>query len=534
MPGIQSAATSPIFDLTESPALAGYSERLREFPIEAETAHYLEALTLESHPRERARQFAEIFRKLDSNEAVDLFRAAGRSSLRCEPPGIRFLSTFFEVKRPGIEVLHQLEALSSLERVALQVIAGRWEEPEEFEGPEAVYSILEVLEEAGRVGVLELGIDTLPRTPPAIRAVTAHIRNWFGEMRILLESGAELAEELLHYVTQLSMTEIDLMEKRVSRLATIIDPYDVRGMGRLLPVLSRYDQDIAHMKGVVARITTYEPFYERLLTMEHVLSANEMDKLLRALYDHQETTGLGHMVSAQRRNPILDRVFAFWISVAHQVGMLRSRERGVDPPDLHSTMLGVSLTATDQGTFLFRLEKEVGDGLWPTLETWGMLRLDPVTFEMPFREDLAANFLSPDGTPRLTALPEEHKESQLSLKDLIRSQMQNDVFLLGLLDNGKATSMPGVVELIAEQARSLRVLDKICRVKALYTGASNTGVPAALLRNPSRIPINYLRRFVNVRFVSRVDLRQLSRLKGSVRNEVRSEIDKYLASLKPD
>jgi len=94
------------------------------------------------------------------------------------------------------------------------------------------------------VGVLELGIDTLPRNPLAIRAVTAHIRNWFGEMRILLEGGHELAEVLLHYLTQLSMTEIDLMEKRVSRLATIIDPYDVRGMARLLPVLSRHDQDI--------------------------------------------------------------------------------------------------------------------------------------------------------------------------------------------------------------------------------------------------------------------------------------------------
>lgn len=534
MPGIQSTATSQIFDLTEGPALAEYSERLREVPVDAGAVRDLKALTLESHPRRRARQFAEVFRKLDNHGALGLFRAAGQSSIRLESPGLRFLSTFFEVKRPGIEVLHQLEALSSLERVALRVIAGRWEEPEEFEGPAAVYSILEVLEEAGRVGILELEIDTLPRDPQAIRAVTARIRKWFGEMRLLLESGNELAEELLHYLTQLSMTEIDLMEKRVSHLATIIDPYDVRGMERLLPVLSRYDQNIEHMKSVVARIITYEPFHERLLTMEHVLSSNEVDKLLRVLHEHEETTGLAHMASAHRRNPILDQVFACWVSVAHQVGLLRARERGIDPPDLHSTMLGVSLTGSDRNPFRFRLEKDLGDVLWPTLESWGMLRLNPETFEMPFREDRVGDFLAPDGTPRFGALPEEHGESDLSLKDLIRSQMQNDVFLLGLLDNSKATSIPGVVELIAEQTRSLRVLDRICRVKALYTGASNNGVPAALLRNPSRIPINYLRRFVNVRFVSRMDLRQLGRLKGSIRNEVLSEIKKYLASLRPE
>lgn len=87
---------------------------------------------------------------------------------------------------------------------------------------------------------------------------------------------------------------------------------------------------------------------------------------------------------------------------------------------------------------------------------------------------------------------------------------------------------------LMEKRRSLRVLDKICRIKALYTGASNKGVPAALLRSPSRIPINYLRRFVNIRFVSRTDLRQLSRLKGSIRNEVLNEIKKYLASLTPE
>ena len=92
-------------------------------------------------------------------------------------------------------------------------------------------------------------------------------------------------------------------------------------------------------------------------------------------------------------------------------------------------------------------------------------------------------------------------------------------------------NMPGVVGIIAELTRSLRVLDKICRQKHLHSGAANNQVPALLLKSPCRIPMNYLRRFINVRFVSKVDLRHMARAKGSLRNEVSREISSYLESL---
>lgn len=80
MSGIQPTTTGQILDLTEASALAEYSERLRGLQVDAETVRDLEALTLESNPRERARQFAEVFRKLDNQKAFSLFRAAGQSS----------------------------------------------------------------------------------------------------------------------------------------------------------------------------------------------------------------------------------------------------------------------------------------------------------------------------------------------------------------------------------------------------------------------------------------------------------------------
>ena len=118
-------------------------------------------------------------RTLDNAETVDLFRAAGQSSLRLQSPGLRFLLGFLEVKRPGIEVLRQIEVLSSLERVALRIVSGTWQEPEESADNDSVFAILEVLEEASHVGVLELGLDKLPGRPMAIQTLVGHVRRWF-------------------------------------------------------------------------------------------------------------------------------------------------------------------------------------------------------------------------------------------------------------------------------------------------------------------------------------------------------------------
>ena len=168
------------------------------------------------------------------------------------------------------------------------------------------------------------------------------------------------------------------------------------------------------------------------------------------------------------------------------------------------------------------------DSLWPTLETWGVYRTAPETLVVPYREDRLTDFIGPDGTPRFAADPEGRKAPELSLRQLVSSQMQNDLFLMGIMDNPKAVSQPGIVELIASSTRSLRVLDKICRMKALHTGMSNKSVPAALLKNPAAIPLTRIRRFVHVRFVSKVDLRRIIKTPTGLRREVLREITNYL------
>jgi hypothetical protein len=520
---------APVLDLTRAPLLSGHVRPLEAAVVDREWQEALHGLAETDGIRERARRIAETVRKLGTQDVVLLLRAAGKSSLALEPAGLRVLFGFLEVKRPGGEVLRQLEHLSSLERVALHLIGGRSSPSAEAE--KTAFSILDVLGEAMEVGVIDLDLESLPGNPGVVRDLFRHLRAWFVDARTGLELGQRFPEAKIQYLTHLALIEIHCLEDRLFRLAARIDPYDAPRTARMLPILSRYDQDIEHMKDVVSRLSTYRPFTERQLTVEHAVSSEEMDRLGRQLAEHESTAGLARLTAGLRRHLILDRRFAAFVAFTHEIGVLRARAlRGGSPPDLHSTMLAVLENVVGESSLRMRLEETVLDALAMTLESRGIQRAGTDLLEISLRDDQLQDFLAPDGTPRFGALQEPARK--LSLKDLVRTQLQNDAFILGILENPRATSIPGVVELIAGQSRSLRVLDKITRTPTLYTGPANKNVAAFLLLNPSRIPITHLRQFMNVRFVSKMELKHMTRSKGSLRPEVAHEIDAYLRTLK--
>ena len=532
MPAAPKPATAPTLDLTQPGPLVREAEILARHSPGKSRLSVLRGLTADESPRARIRRITDFLLQFEPEETVEMLKAAGKLAVRQDPSGLRFLFSFLEVKRPGIEVLRMIEPLNSLERVALRIIRGTWT-PDEAGQESDVFAILETLEEATSLGVLDLGLEVLPRKPSALRALFRHLRGWFGNMRERLERGETLPPAALTLAAHLAILEIALLEKRVSRLAGAIDPYDARAMGRLMPVMSRYDQDIEHMKTVISKLTTYEPFYERLPTLEHALSSAEMDKIGKRLLADPVTNGLGRILRAMRAAPLLDREFAFLVSLVHQIAALRVTSAGEShPPDLLSVMLQVVESARGETGLRLRLEPEIADVIWPTVQTWGVLRRSPDSLEVRYREDRVLDFLHPDGTPLLPERPEEREPRELGIKELVRMQLHNEAFVLGILNNPKATSLPGVVPMIASQSRSLRVLDRIMRDRSLYTGPANKEVPRLLLTNPAHLPVNSLRRFIHVRFVSRLDLERLARSSTDVRSEVRKEILSYLRSMR--
>ena len=521
----------PVLDLTAKASLNPHSTSLRNAVIDRSCVDMMSGLAEVEAPRDRARRIAETLRRLETDRAVELLKAAGKSSLGLEPAGLRVLFGFLEVKRPGGEVLRQIETLTSLERMALQLVGGRW--PNTPEAEKAVFSILEVLEEGTRAGVIDLALDTLPRNPNAVSGLMQHLKRWFTGVRTDLEGGGRLTEEMIQYVTHLALVEIHCLEDRLFRLAARVDPHDGARMGRLLPLLARYDQDVAHMKDVVSRLATYQPFCERRLTVEHAISSEEMDRLGNALAAEPSTAGMATLLSALRRNPLLDGHLAALVAATHELAMRRSSLlRGAAVPDLHSLLLGILEHAVDGQPLWVGVEDMVLDAGGSVYEERGWTRPEANVLELCLRDGHLYGFLQPDGLPRFGA-PDAATHS-LSLKDLVRSQLRNDAFIMGILENPRANTVPGVIEIIASRSRSLRVLDKITRTPALFTGPANKNVPAQLLLNPSRIPLTSLRRFMNVRFVSRLDLQQMTRQRGALRPEVQHEISAYLRKLKND
>ncbi|MDZ4803611.1 MAG: hypothetical protein SGI90_01955 [Candidatus Eisenbacteria bacterium] len=522
----------PVIDLMAPPALQKPVEKLLKSPILSDERKTLDALTAEESPRRRMSVLSESFRNFETREMAQVLRAGGRLALEHQAAGLRLLFTFLEVKRPGVEVLRQLNALASLERVSLRILLGTWKEGDST-GADAVHPINEMFGEASRCGVIEVGGGKMPRDPDILRASNRQMKSWFRGVAKTLERGEPIQDSEMHFLTQLCMLEINLMERRVSHLASRVDPYDGRSISRLMPILSFYDQDIEHLKNVVARLSTYKPFYDRLLTMEHVLSASEMDKLQKHLLKEVFGHAVARIITAVRENPMLDRELAFLTSAVYQVALLRHEAMPDEPtPDILSILFGILDTVRDEPRLHVVIEPELAKSLFPVIKDWGFVHLLPDIFVLTYREEWAGNFVLPDGTPSLPERAGARPEAPTTVRQLIQRQLGNDAFLVGILENSRITGMPGIVPMIAMQTRSVRVLDKILTSRSLLTGPANKEVPRLILTNPTRVPVQSLKSIINVRYISRVDLDRLAKPTSDVRPDVRGEIVSYMRLLR--
>jgi len=515
-------------DLSEPPVFQTFAERAAKLPAGAARS-LVQELSAENNPSLRIHALCEIYRKLETAEIADHLKTASRMAVRDDVAGLRLLFGFLEVKRPGVEVMRQIEPLASLERVALKIVSGYWtDQSDEAEGCGQL--ITDTLRGAFRVGALGRLEPEALESPDLLRDLIGQLRAWYRNTGRLLDAGRKLPAPMLNVVIQVANLEIILLERRLSRIANKIDPYDARGIARVMPVVSYYDQDIEHLKSVVSRLETYHPFHERLLTMEQTLTTREVDKVGQALRNHVDGFPMDRILSAMRTRPLLDREFAYLVGAVHQVATLRAQHLAQAPPDVLSVMLQVVQAATSEGIEV-TMEPAVLEAIAPELERLGLAVPTGASATIRFREERAAEFILPDGLPRLSPRAED-KDNPLSIKDLIYRSLGNEAFMLGLLDNTRVTGYPGVVSLIALQSRSLKVLRKIAVTRNLHTGPARKDVPRLLLLNPTRVPINTLKPLIHVRFISRVDLERLSRSGNEIRSEIRKEIGDYLRFLK--
>jgi hypothetical protein len=143
----------------------------------------------------------------------------------------------------------------------------------------------------------------------------------------------------------------------------------------------------------------------------------------------------------------------------------------------------------------------------------------------------SAHFIDVDQLPRDVDWTSIEKDQVVSYRTLVMTYIDNDNFLIELLNNPRLLAQPGVIALISLRSRSMRILSVIANRRDLYTGFANKEVPLNLLQNPAKVPVSSIRKFIHVRFIDKATLARLAGKGSSIRDEVRREIQRYIGSL---
>ncbi|MCP4571851.1 MAG: hypothetical protein GY838_05815 [bacterium] len=132
---------------------------------------------------------------------------------------------------------------------------------------------------------------------------------------------------------------------------------------------------------------------------------------------------------------------------------------------------------------------------------------------------------------RAAATEEEKDDGAAARRQLVMTNMGTTSVLLEFLRDAKIISLPGLVEEVANRTRNPQVLETIATTRNLHTGFANRNVPLALLRSPVNVSVRTLRRFIHVKYVSKLELKRMAADKSGLRKEVHREIEKYLTTL---
>jgi hypothetical protein len=476
--------------------------------------------------------YGSIRKQLGQPMLVDMVRGILVAAVRNEYEGAAALTAFLGVRASGDLLASRVQGFSSLRRLRqrLRFRRDRNLRPEEQLWLRELDEMLARMRGAGRVDV-EI-------TAPADE-IAAALRTVFHGFVVRAEAEGFLPADDRATLRDMARMELKALELRASDMAGSVNPYAVRHMQRTMPMLAEVDADVRNLGTFLDRMEESDAgaiLSEHMTAMSDILEERE-EAQLRSILESTEELRLGwRLLRGLDRNPLPQRTLAWFadrvLVAGHVLAERRLRKR---PLDVAACALCV-LDHYRDGLVEIPASQRVLDALSES-------RLDNVeipesSLVMVLDRELARRLPLPYGLP-LPRLPlvnvekfaQEEDGPEASVKEMVVDNLNNISVLLGLLKNQKVVNTPGIVAMVAQRSRNMRVLDTICGTKKLYTGFANKDVPMAVLRSPMNIPIKTLRKFVSVRFVSKIELRRLEVDRSSVRREVADEIRSYLRSL---
>jgi hypothetical protein len=321
-------------------------------------------------------------------------------------------------------------------------------------------------------------------------------------------------------LVNLIRTEAEALKDRVSWLSENTDPYNLKTMARILPRLRIYDEAVHEGLDLARRQEAGEPVGMKIVSFEAHMKEGLFKKWLSKVGKRDSLARLAGLMETQRvkKVPTLDLIALSTLC--------RWTWEAINEPSGPLDWMEKAMRCYHDGLF----EVDAGDAariLQPALSGSGAKMAGAkVTGNFGLK-----TFPAWVGRDLLTkSFLKGVDEGALDIKAVITQNITRDGVLEAFLNNPKLFQKPGLVAFIAQTCRSVGVLSKIAKSRALHTGFANRDVPLALLQSPCNIPISLLRPFFSVKYVSLIDLKNLARAKAGIRRAVKEESETYLKS----
>ena len=339
--------------------------------------------------------------------------------------------------------------------------------------------------------------------------------------RTLVESlvdNVPVHEQHRQLLIDLIRLEAQALKIRINRLSDSIDAYDMKAMGRMLPIVKRFDENLCEAEHMADTIEKGNKLGQASMTFANALKVGSFDKWINKMGTGEEVSLLKdalllqHSKLAPTRSLVVLMSLYRWVYEAHDY---------TSSPALWAKR---ALEMYDNGRFTIDLSMVIEQLRDHLLEAGAWI--DDNVVSGNFSDRLYTQWIGTNGLSRPLdrKVESEERERQLTGKQLVYRFFKNESVMLRLLDNADIFGTSGVVEFIARNSRSVKILSKIASTNHLYSGPNNNGVPEALLTNPSKIPLSLLRIFFKPSFFSKVELRQLLITNSQMRQEVIAEI----------
>jgi hypothetical protein len=313
-------------------------------------------------------------------------------------------------------------------------------------------------------------------------------------------------------LSDLYKCEAEALRARSDWLSENVDTYNMKKMMRLLPLISlcdEYAKSIIDLSELIEKGTTPGA---PVLKMEQEMKTDAFEKWLKQISKQPELAFFHNVLTIQR----MKLIPTHFLTAVSSISRFLLRD---DPNPLswiahaidHCTRDGFSINAAESTAELKNLLNGSG------------AVINNTCIEGDFTKNSFTQLTGDDHCTR-----ELKNSGEISVREMVNRCLKNDTLLARLLDNPKVYNAPGLVERIAHTSHSHFILLKIAVTRELYTGQANVGVPLALLKNPSNIPITQLRQFINPRYVSLLEMKDLMKFPFAIRREVFNEVQSFI------